>query len=147
MNQNLANFVAYARIATYASGKEPEQGEGKRYFIKKGDFAYQDLYFDQAKIFQGQEVVFKQQLPVWSFSYRGAAEIDGRTDEIYSFLRKSLVELKFTARLHSVCDFSLGNWNYRCNGSGSFEEFSGEEIIEFEGVMMYLMHYFGGVIT
>ena len=52
MTKKLTNFLAYARTATYASGKEAEQGEGKRYFIEKGEFAYQDVYYDQTKIFQ-----------------------------------------------------------------------------------------------
>lgn len=147
MTIELANFLAYARASTYASGKEAELTEGKHYFIEKEPFAYRDIYYDQAKIFQGQEVVFENKKPVWSFSYRGSVETDERAHEIFSFLCQSLKEHKLTARLHSACNCSSGKWNYRCSGLGNFEEFSGQEIIDYEGVRVYLMHYFGGVIV
>ncbi|MBF8263796.1 MAG: hypothetical protein HW387_1461 [Parachlamydiales bacterium] len=144
MTSQLVNFIADARAATYASGKKAELGEGKHYFFENGEFAYRDIYYDQAKTFQGQEVVFKNNKPIWSFSYRGSVESDERAHGIFSFLRQSLRELKLTARLHTVCSSSSGKWNYQCSGLGNFEEFSGQEVIDYEGVRVYLMQYFGG---
>jgi hypothetical protein len=39
MNTELANFLAHARTATYASGKKAEIGEGKYYLIKKEELS------------------------------------------------------------------------------------------------------------
>lgn len=146
MTTELSNFLVYARANTYASGKEAETGEGKHYFIEKGEFTYRDVYYDQEKIFQGQEVIFKHKKPVWSCSYRGSVLSDEKTHEIFFFLRQCLSELKFTARLSFVSNFSFDKWHYQCNGLGSFEEFSGQEFIEYEGIKVYLMQYFGGII-
>lgn len=146
MDAELTNFLVYARAATYASGKKPELEIGKRFFIKKSEFSYLDVFYDQLQVFQGQEVIFKNEKPVWSFSYRGTVETPQKASEVFFFLRKCLIELRFTARLHHFCNFSFQEWDYRCSGTGGFEEFSGKETIDCEGIRLYLMSYFGGII-
>ena len=139
-------FIIQARKETYASGKEPKTGRGKSYLIKKENFEYQDVYYDQKKIFQGQEVVFHQGTSVWTCSYRGVVQEGYDAREVFRNLKKCLKDLVSVTRFHTSCNLPFEKWKYDCKGNGNFEEFSGKEAIYYNNTLAYWLVYFGGII-
>jgi spore maturation protein CgeB len=146
VKKELLAFIVLAREKTYASGKRPKISKKKTYSFKKGSFAYQDTYYDREKVFQGQEVIFYNSRVVWSFSYRGIVNDDIRASEVFSFLKKCLLQQVSNARFYSTCEMEFEKWKYVCKGRGNLEEFSGEETVYFENAQVYLMRYFAGIL-
>ncbi|MGC2595152.1 MAG: DUF5680 domain-containing protein [Rhabdochlamydiaceae bacterium] len=146
MENKLKEFIIYARAETYASGRGPKIDRGKTYFLIKEGLEYQDIYYDQEKVFQGQEVIFSNGRAIWSFSYRGIVNDDSSSNEVFFFLKKSLLNQISKARSYTTCRMASEKWKYSCEGIGNFEDFSGEETIYFENTPVYLMKYFAGVI-
>lgn len=147
MNKNILNFLIDSRPKTYASGKEAEIANGfKAYSIKKGDLEYRDAYTDQDRFFQGQEVIFQNGKPIWSMSYRGAAEVGADTKEVFRFLQKILREHSDEVRLPGKKKYQNGKWQYEDNCGGSIDEFFGEEKIYKDKKLVHWMKYFGGEI-
>jgi hypothetical protein len=145
IGKELKDFIVHARMNTYASGKQPRRNQGKIYSFKQGGFEYQDTYYDRERIFQGQEVIFYSGQAVWSFSYRGVVN-SADTHEVFSFLQMSLLKQGCNTRFHIASEEVSENWRYSCQGWGSFEECSGEEIIYFKNVPVYRMKYLAGAI-
>ena len=151
----IKNFLSTCRTKTYASGKKPEiVNGGKSYSIKEGDLEYRDTCFDQERYFQGQELLFEKGKPVWSMSYRGAAEKGVDTKEVFGFLQEILREHSDEVRLGSGKsrqvrlpgdkEYEDGEWRYQDKCEGGLEEFSGEEKIYKSAKLVHWMKYFGG---
>jgi len=147
MNDNILKFLSNARKNTYAADKEPQiVNNGKTYSIKENNLEYRDTYFDQDRFVQGQELIFKSEKPIWSMSYRGAAEKGADTKKVFGFLQKILREHSEKVRLPGNHKYQEGNWKYKDNCVGDLEEFSGEEKIYQNGKLVHWMKYFGGEI-
>lgn len=140
-------FLCQSRIQTYASGKKAEVIDGfKVYSIKEGSFEYRDAYTDQHRYFQGQETIFEDGKPIWSMSYRGAAEEGTDVKAVFGFLQKILKEHSDKVRLPGNQKFADGDWEYRDNCKGTVAEFNGLEEIYSNGKLAHWMKYFGGEI-
>lgn len=147
MNKKVLLFLTKARKNTYASGMKPKiVAGGNVYTIKSSPLEYRDTYFDREWVFQGQELIFKKEKPVWSMSYRGAAVEGADTKEVFGYLQKILREHSDEVRLPGEKEYSDGNWRYEDRCAGDFDEFSGEEKIYQNGKLVHWMKYFGGGI-
>ncbi len=140
-------FLCRSRARTYASGKEAKIVNGfKVYSIKQGNLEYRDTYTDQHRFFQGQETIFHNGKPIWSMSYRGAAEEGTDAKEVFGYLQKILKEYSDRVRLPGNHKFIDGDWKYQNNCKGTSEEFSGLEKIYLNAKLAHWMKYFGGEI-
>lgn len=147
MNDKEKDFLVYARQNTYASGMKAEVISGaKSYVIKKDNLEYRDAYIDQEYIFQGQEILFKDEKPIWSMSYRGAAEVGVDTGKIFGVLQKFIKEYSDVVRFGENFQKEDGEFNYKCNASGDVFEFNGREEIYQNDKLVHWMNYFGGEI-
>lgn len=143
----IKEFLSKCRMKTYAAGVEGQKVDGgNRYSIKKVDLEYRDTYFDQKWVFQGQEVIFEKETPIWSMGYRGAAVEGSDTKEVFGYLQKILKEHSDAVRLPGKKKYNDGEWKYEGKCSGTFDEFSGEEKIYQSGKLVHWMKYFGGKI-
>lgn len=147
MKKEAIKFLTSVRTKTYASGEEAEIIDGfKTYSIKKGDLEYRDAYTDQERFFQGQETIFKNEKPIWSMSYRGAAEEGADTGKVFSYLQKVLKEHSDVVRLPGDKEFKDGVWRYEDHCDGTIGEFHGFEEIYQNDKLAHWMKYFGGEI-
>lgn len=143
----IKEFLSKCRAQTYASGVEAEEiNGGKIYSIKESDLEYRDIYFDQERFFQGQEIIFDKEKPVFSMSYRGAAEEGADTKEAFGYLQKILREHSDEVRLPGNNEYNNGEWRYENKCSGTFDEFEGTEKIYQNEKLVHWMKYFGGNI-
>lgn len=143
----IKEFLSKCRTQTYAAGIEGQKiNGGITYTIKEGDLEYRDTYFDQKWFFQGQELIFKKEKPIWSMSYRGTAVESADTKEVFGYLQKILREHSDEVRLPGKKEYSDGNWRYEDRCSGNFDEFEGFEKIYKNGKIVHWMKYFGGKI-
>lgn len=147
MDSKVKNFLCKARTQTYASGIKGEKISGfEVYTIKKGDLEYRDAYTDQARFFQGQETIFESGKPIWSMSYRGAAEVVADTKKVFEFLQKILKEHSDEVRLPGDKEYTDADWKYEDHCDGEIEEFNGFEEIYLNNKLVHWMKYFGGEI-
>ncbi|MBM2820330.1 MAG: hypothetical protein HW405_90 [Candidatus Berkelbacteria bacterium] len=143
----IKEFLSKCRTRTYAAGDEGEKIDGgTKYSIKKENLEYRDVYYDQKWVFEGQEIVFNKDLPVWSMSYRGTAVEGVDTKEVFGQLQKILKEHSVDVRLPGNKEYNDGQWRYEDKCSGDFDEFEGEEKIYKDGKLVHWMKYFGGKI-
>ncbi|MBN2853323.1 MAG: hypothetical protein JXQ23_11370 [Clostridia bacterium] len=71
--KELTEFIVKAKKNTYASGLgkvESSRRLSTDLYYRENEYEYADSYFG-AKEFSGQEVVYRDNLPVWSMNYYG----------------------------------------------------------------------------
>ncbi len=150
MDDELINFISYAKKKTYASffsrPKKTEDG-GKTYIVKKGKYTYTDTYFGNL-IDCGQERVFLNGKVIWVMSYRGGVfkKYEDLHNKAFSFLKKCISKppKEFPAR--GPKKLKRGSWGYENNWKGDIEGFIGEENIHFNGSKVCFRNYVGGLI-
>ena len=67
-------------------------------------------------------------------------------DEIYSFLKKALINFKEDTPFRGPERFLVGDFEYTFSFEGSFEFFKGGELIKHCGKEVFFQEIFGGVI-
>lgn len=147
MDKNILKFLIKARQSTYASGMKPTIiNSANTYVIKDNDLEYRDIYFDQRQYFQGQEVIFQNDNPIWSMSYRGAATKDAEPDEVFDVLQRFIKEYADKVRFGEDFEKEENEFKYICRGEGSLDEFKGREEVYQNNKLAHWMEYFGGEI-
>jgi hypothetical protein len=149
--RELSAFLNEANKSTYANKDAPRVAPSRLrsedYHFEKGNLAYHDTYFG-ARDFIGEEIVYKDQVPVWGANYFGfiLAE-DIAAKDVYGFLRKALMqEYGGVIPVRGPESFSEGDWNYRFSVEGGLENFSGQEEILLHGKTVYRCLIHGGFI-
>jgi hypothetical protein len=147
MKDYLLKFIIHSRQNTYAAGIKPQLiNNGKAYVIKDGELEYRDTYFDQEYYFQGQEIVFENNKPVWSASYRGAAIEGTDVSNVFAALQKFIKTDADKVRFGDNFEKTESDFKYICKGSGNPKEFNGREEIYQNNKLVHWMDYFGGEI-
>ena len=146
----LEHFLVKAKINTYAGGGEGLENlmddRAKEMVYEEDGWKYRDRYFG-FNPFMGQEVVWKDGKLVWGMNYRGeiiSDIIDGK--KIYSFLKKSLMQVKIEKPFRGLDNYSEDDLVYKDKCSGNIDSFEGEENIYFKGNKVYELKYLGGKI-
>lgn len=150
-DQRLIKFLITAKRATYAS--QGEQTESSRlgsvdYHFEQGDYAYHDTYFGSSR-FIGEEVVYKNNRPVWAMNYRGQAfdkDIEEAID--VNALRPAMMKVGEDDILpvRGPKEFINGDWKYIFKVDGEIGDFIGTEEILYKGEVVYRLHCHGGEI-
>lgn len=151
-NQKLKKFLITAKQATYADGTakkvESLRPGSHDYHFKQGEFIYHDTYFGGKK-FIGEEVVYKNNQPIWAINYRGQA-LDKNLSEasVDQALRPALMRVGEgdILPLRGPKEFINGNWKYTFKVNGEINNFVGTEEISFKGRIVYRLHCHGGEI-
>ena len=150
-HKQLIKFIAKARVNTWAGdlGKGPAKRDGSEgvYVYAENDLRYMDEYFG-AKRFQGQEIVYQVDQPIWGMVYYGGipAGIDVDADAEFAFLKKALLKESTRARLPGIIEYLAGDHAYYCETNGDISDFQGEEIIKAKGQITHQMWFAGGSI-
>lgn len=149
------DFLIEAKRSTYAAGGLPTgscRKGSKDLGFASGDFEYLDSYFGGAE-FLGQEVVYYKGEAVWGMNYYGRAIADadgggggGMAVGMGEVLHAALMQPPPEAPYRGPRSFRLGDCEYRCEPSGSLEDFRGEEEILRAGARIYFLRFHGGSI-
>ena len=140
-----------ANKSTYANKDAPKATSTRLksddYHFEKGNFIYHDTYFG-ARDFIGEEVVYKNEEPVWAMNYYGfILKPVAETEEVYSILRNALMQdYDDILPARGPREYREGENTYRNSVDGSLERFSGTEEIELGDEKVYTCWYHGGSI-
>ncbi len=144
----LEEFLVKAKKNTYAGngeGKKPRDCS-KELSFKEGTWEYRDKYFG-FNPFAGQEVIWKNNKPVWIMNYRGEVFGDSvSAKEIYEFLKKCLGLVKKDFPFRGPKNFKTRDFKYLNSKEGDISDFKGVEKIFFQGEEVYQLNYHGGFI-
>lgn len=149
----LLNFLAKAKQNTYSSGQdecnvEPALEGSKQFEFAEGDFFYRDVHYGN-NFFIGQEVVYFQQIPIWSMTYSGGLSVEAheRAEEaVFMFLKEALKRLTPECPLRGPKQMDYDKFKYKNEYVGNLGRFCGLEQISFEDQEVYQLHYIGGLI-
>ena len=144
---DLADFLVEAKRRTYGSStntpKQLDDGS-KEYLVKIDEYTYRDRYFG-GNPFVGEEVVFRDDKPVWSMNYYGkSTSMD--PDEVFSFLMKALQRVEKKKPYRGPEKYIEDPWQYSFISRGNINSFWGEEEIQYEGIRVYWLRFHGGEI-
>jgi hypothetical protein len=146
----LEKFIVQAKAATYVgNGMKSLSHRPASHDLEyhEGQFDYIDSYFGGSD-FIGEEVVYYRQQPVWAMNYYGRIIEPSRITaaEAGQVIKESLSRMYQTGRF-------LGGWvhntaygTYTDTNQGDFTSFTGKEWITRDGLMVYELHYHGGLI-
>tara|TARA_Y100000310_G_C20606168_1_gene775582 strand:+ start:857 stop:1312 length:456 start_codon:yes stop_codon:yes gene_type:complete len=144
----LNEFLVKAKRKTYASdgeGGERVLDDGsKELSFSEQDFRYRDLYFG-FNPFAGEEVVWKNNKPIWVMNYYGEVTSDVvSAKEVYYFLQKAMRRVTKDRPFRGPSKFNEGDFEYEDKNEGTIDCFSGIERILYQGQEVYKLSYHGG---
>ena len=149
--QQLADFLNEANKGTYANKDFPKASSSRLksedYHFEKDGLTYHDTYFG-SRDFIGEEVVYKNNEPVWGLNYYGfILSKDTGHKELYAFLREALMqEYSDIIPVRGPKNYQSSDWEYNNSADGELDRFTGTEKIYRAGVLVYKCHYHGGFI-
>ena len=147
---NLNQFLIKAKKSTYASGdtaqKIKEDDKSTTLIFKEGDYKYHDNYFG-GEPYGGREVVFFQGKPIYLMVYYGFVDENAKdVGEVYRVLQQALSLIPEHAPYRGPAEYVLGEYKYTNIYVGELGNFSGEEIIKYNGNEVYRAKYVGGLV-
>jgi len=122
---------------------EPDSSHTITY--SEGDWQFHDNFFG-GEPFGGREVISLNKRPVWMMVYYGVASEISISKQIYSFLKKALVNFTDDKPYRGPTELKEGDWKYQNDVVGEFTNFSGIESITLRGNEVYQAKYQGGLI-
>ncbi len=149
--RTLEQFVVEAKAACYVGGKESEaracRPGAHDLSHARGPFRYLDSYFGGTD-FLGQEVVWKNEEPVWVLNYYGRIldpdRIDG--ERAGAVIKKALIALYQEGRFLGGFSFQHTLGEYIDESVGDIGSFQGVERILVDGRLAYRLDYHGGLV-
>ncbi len=116
---------------------------------ESGDWRYVDQYVG-GEPFQGFEVVWFKDVPIWSMTYRGRYK--GREDYklFLKFLKTALMQMPKDAPYRGPSIFEsaeFAGWKYENKWNGKIKEFNGKEKISVNNKIVYQARYQGGIVN
>jgi len=146
----LNSFFKDAKINTYASkgeGGEKTYSDGcKELVYEDRNYKYKDRYYG-FNPFIGEELVYKNEKVIWVMNYYGrilSDDIDGK--ELYNFLKKAMRQVKEDRPFRGPSEFAAGDYRYTDKSNGDIDNFTGIELIYYQGNKVYELYYHGGII-
>jgi hypothetical protein len=144
----LNDFLLTAKRSTYAAGGgkvAPCRPCSIDLEYREGAFRYLDSYFGGRR-FSGQEIVYRDDKPVWSMNYYGFLQCANAPDGFSRALRQALLRVERQAPFRGPARFSIGAFQYACESTGELDQFRGEETIFFENLEIYRLLFHGGSV-
>lgn len=149
--KELTDFLNEANKSSYANKDAPKAPstrlKSEDYHFEKNNLIYHDTYFG-GRDFIGEEVVYKNNTPVWGMNYYGYILSPTTNEkELYGFLRKALMqEYSDILPVRGGKEYQQGDWQYTNAVKGELNRFTGTEEIYRAGVLVYRADYHGGFI-
>lgn len=147
----LDNFLREANLSTYANEDVKKVSSlrpgSKDYHFERDNLAYHDTYFG-ATNFIGEEIVYKDGMPVWGMNYYGFTLNNEISENLFdSILRPALMSGSGdNIPVRGPKEFINGEWKYNFNTDGDLTNFTGlEEIFKNNDVVCRLWCH-GGFI-
>lgn len=142
----IIDFLKQASANSYAGkGKEMEKQcrpNSHDFIYQKGNLKYIDTYVG-GNAFSGEEVVFKDDIPIWSMNYCGRTLQEQFSGD---FLKKSLLLRPDEAPFRGPKIYQEGNYIYHNTFDGEFNWFQGKEEIFYGELKVYECFYHGGLL-
>jgi hypothetical protein len=115
--------------------------------VKRGSYKSHDNYFG-GEPYGGRVVIHKADKPVWMMVYYGSiSENSGlAVEEIYSFLRKNLLNPDPKMPIRGPLSFKQGKWDYKADIKGDLTDFRCEETISYDNQVIYKASFAGGLV-
>lgn len=152
--KHLRDFLIEARSQTYAANKgktKPLIPGTTQLEYKKGKWLYRDIYDGEIR-FQGREVVYHWQKPIWGMVYEGGIENLSKKihqKDVYLLLQRVLLKYIDKVRISGEVDYQEDELHYQgktTNQTNEIGKFWGEENITYKGKIIYQLAYGGGWI-
>ncbi len=147
--EGLRKFLVDSNKAGYAGGEEKKwikDPDGSTTIpFEKGPWKSHDNFFG-GEPYGGRVVVFRDNQAVWMMVYYGWVVQGVDADKVYGILREALMQMPEDAPFRGPEEYRKGKLVYRNKWRGSLEKYSGEEVIEEEGNLIYQADYFGGEV-
>lgn len=147
MRDDLKQFLYQANTNGYGSADVSRQdmpsGEHIITFID-GEFEFRDVYYG-GEPYAGQEVIFSSRKAVWAMQYRGSIVAGQDFESIYVFLGRALTNTELGLP-RAIDGFSDGLFTYTIAMDGDLADFSAEEAIIKDGIVVYTAKFLGGLV-
>lgn len=147
----LESFILEAKAACYVGGKTAETQASRRashdITYRRGPFGYLDSYYGGTD-FLGQEVVWKNDEPVWALNYYGRILEPGliNGERAGTVIRQALSALYQEGRFLGGFTFQHAFGEYIDESIGDVASFQGVERICVNGRLSYQLDYHGGLV-
>lgn len=144
-HRQLAAFMLRAKRSTYAAkGREaaPTRPASHDFAYREGAYLYRDSYFG-GECFAGEEVIWREERPVWSMNYAGRVTGVGFSGD---FLKEALLLGTLEEPYRGPVLYTKGEYAYLCRVEGDMEWFCGQEEILLGGRRIYACRFHGGEI-
>jgi len=150
---DLIKFIVEAKKSSYAAQGDtqsvtPLLPGTKQLEYRRGDYFYRDIYAGMLN-FVGQEIVYRQEKPVWSMSYAGgllSGADKSQIINIYSALREALRLVSVENPFRGPKNYSNADFSYTNETTGTLNRFNGREIISNGKSNLYELFYAGGMV-
>lgn len=145
----LIQFLLDSNLAGYTAGDEKKwikEPDGSTTIpFEKGEWKAHDNFFG-GEPYGGRIVVFHKDKPVWVMVYYGWIVPDKEPDPVYAILRSALKLMPKNAPFRGPKEYIDRNFVYTNTWNGDIENYSGEEHITENGILIYNANYMGGLV-
>jgi len=148
----ILDFVVEAKKNTYASIERFNEAKRVSTRLKSkdlayecGDFKYWDTYVG-GSCFSGTEVVWHEDVPVWSMNYVGRMVKGEFGDQISEFLMAALAKVDTDMPYRGPAFYRDEKYTYVNSVTGNFNWFQGSEKIYYQNEFIYELFYVGGEV-
>lgn len=146
----LQAFILEAKSATYVGGGSPSPAcrpAAHDIGYDRGSWRYLDSYFGGTD-FLGQEVVWKDDEPVWAMNYYGRILDPEMIDATVAgaIIKESLSALYRLGRFLGAFEYVVGQYRYVDDSNETIEQFVGIERIYVGDREVYRLDYHGGLV-
>ena len=116
---------------------------------KSGDWRYVDQYVG-GEPYQGFEVIWFKNKPIWSMTYRGLYHGSEPYKKFITFLKAALSAAPKEMPVRGPKKFAqkqFANWSYENSWRGKMNEFKGREEVFFKKKIVFWTDYQGGTVN
>ena len=157
-NEKFVKFLVKAKKATYASGAKPDTLSGGEcgFYFQEEDLTYYDIYRDR-RYRAGGELLSCDSGVFWILNYHGGIitlpdEFAITADQVFSFLRKALMNISEEIPFRGPTFFKEGLWRYTHWWMKNATGFNGYEAVwygpnDLYKVKIYELHFHCGSLV
>lgn len=146
MDEKIIKFLCKAKKSTYAckDAKEcmPCRNKSHDFEYIEGDLRYLDSYVGSHN-FCGEEVVWKDDVPMWSMNYAGRVLNENFCGD---FLKESLSNVPEEYPYRGPLEYRKERFLYKCKVDGNINWFNGQEEIYKDNIKVYECNFHGGTL-
>ena len=148
----LVDFLVDARRGTYAIPHGNKLADATEEMVwSRGNWVYRDRYAGNNP-YGGHELVWRDDNVVWMMNYYAEVVSDSllakniSAEKVYAYQMEVLAQPDPNHLMRGPANHASGDFAYANQVDGDLTNFTGEEIISFQGETVYRMRFHGGVI-